>query len=316
VDGEENIPVAVIRRRESKWLDMLNHWDHFMLRKYDKVRERCRKGIPSAIRARAWQYLCGAERALERSPGVFQRLVAAPLDAKTEDEIRRDLHRQFPLHEMFLAKGGQGQEDLFQVLKVHSLVSDAGYCQAHAPVAAVLLMQMPAEPAFWCLRALCDRYVPGYYSQGLEAIQLDGAILAGLAKRAAPTAYRLLKRQKVDPVLYMTEWFMCLFSRTLPWASVLRVWDMFFCEGVKVLFRVGLVLLKYGLRSEVAAGCPSLYETMQALRNIAPGIMAEDFLLLQLQRVQLTEDDLMRMHAKQLQKREKEKKQQEAGKKR
>lgn len=25
---------------------------------------------------------------------------------------------------------------------------------------------------------------------------------------------------------------MCIFARTLPWASVLRVWDMFFCEGV------------------------------------------------------------------------------------
>ena len=27
---------------------------------------------------------------------------------------------------------------------------------------------------------------------------------------------------------------MCIFARTLPWASVLRVWDMFFCEGTSV----------------------------------------------------------------------------------
>lgn len=32
----------------------------------------------------------------------------------------------------------------------------------------------------------------------------------------------------------MTEWFMCIFARTLPWASVLRVWDMFFCEGASL----------------------------------------------------------------------------------
>lgn len=32
----------------------------------------------------------------------------------------------------------------------------------------------------------------------------------------------------------MTEWFMCIFARTLPWASVLRVWDMFFCEGISI----------------------------------------------------------------------------------
>ena len=29
----------------------------------------------------------------------------------------------------------------------------------------------------------------------------------------------------------MTEWFMCVFTRTLPWSSVLRVWDIFFFEG-------------------------------------------------------------------------------------
>lgn len=45
-------------------------------------------------------------------------------------------------------------------------------------------------------------------------------------------AYRHLKKFKIDPILYMTEWFMCIFSRTLPWACVLRVWDMFFCEGI------------------------------------------------------------------------------------
>ena len=44
-------------------------------------------------------------------------------------------------------------------------------------------------------------------------------------------AYRHLKKFKIDPILYMTEWFMCVFSRTLPWSCVLRVWDMFFCEG-------------------------------------------------------------------------------------
>lgn len=44
-------------------------------------------------------------------------------------------------------------------------------------------------------------------------------------------AHKHLSRQKIDPLLYMTEWFMCAFARTLPWSSVLRVWDMFFCEG-------------------------------------------------------------------------------------
>ncbi len=64
-----------------------------------------------------------------------------------------------------------------------------------------------------------------------EAIQLDGEILYALLRRVSPVAHRHLKKHKLEPILYMTEWFMCAFSRTLPWASVLRVWDMFLCEG-------------------------------------------------------------------------------------
>lgn len=68
----------------------------------------------------------------------------------------------------------------------------------------------------------------------METLQLDGDILFGLTKRWAPKVYHHLKKQKVDPLLYMTEWFLCVFTRTLPWDTLLRVWDMFLCEGVKV----------------------------------------------------------------------------------
>ncbi len=41
----------------------------------------------------------------------------------------------------------------------------------------------------------------------------------------------LQKKQEIEPTLYMTEWFLCVFTRTLPWSALLRVWDMFLCEG-------------------------------------------------------------------------------------
>ncbi|GCC43382.1 hypothetical protein chiPu_0027345, partial [Chiloscyllium punctatum] len=63
-----------------------------------------------------------------------------------------------------------------------------------------------------------------------EAVQLDGQVLFSLLRKVSLVAYRHLKKHQVDPLIYMTEWFMCLFSRTLPWATVLRVWDMFLCE--------------------------------------------------------------------------------------
>ena len=65
------------------------------------------------------------------------------------------------------------QEDLFRILKAYSIHNTTdGYCQAQAPIAAVLLMHMPAEQAFWCLVSICDKYLPGYYSAGLVSYSM------------------------------------------------------------------------------------------------------------------------------------------------
>lgn len=38
----------------------------------------------------------------------FQELDMSPGDPKWLDVIERDLHRQFPFHEMFVSRGGHG----------------------------------------------------------------------------------------------------------------------------------------------------------------------------------------------------------------
>lgn len=298
----EEVPTEVLRQREAKWLEMLNSWDKWMAKKHKKVKERCQKGIPPSLRGRAWLYLTGGKVKREQNQGKFQELDEEPGDPKWVDIIERDLHRQFPFHEMFAARGGHGQQDLFRVLKAYTLHRpEEGYCQAQAPIAAVLLMHMPAEDAFWVLVQICEKYLPGYYSTGLEAIQLDGEILYALLRRASPPAHRHLKKHKLEPILYMTEWFMCAFSRTLPWASVLRVWDMFLCEGVKILFKVGLVLLKCMLGSqEKLKSCQGLYETMERLRAIQPQYMQETFLVHEIIELPVSEKDIEKEHLAQL----------------
>ncbi|KAG8513636.1 TBC1 domain family member 10B [Galemys pyrenaicus] len=301
---ESSIPVDVARQRELKWLEMFSNWDKWLSRRFQKVKLRCRKGIPSSLRAKAWQYLSNSKELLEQNPNKFEELERAPGDPKWLDVIEKDLHRQFPFHEMFAARGGHGQQDLYRILKAYTIYRpDEGYCQAQAPVAAVLLMHMPAEQAFWCLVQICDKYLPGYYSAGLEAIQLDGEIFFALLRRASPLAHRHLRKQRIDPVLYMTEWFMCIFARTLPWASVLRVWDMFFCEGVKIIFRVALVLLRHTLGSvEKLRACQGMYETMEQLRNLPQQCMQEDFLVHEVTNLPVTEALIERENATQLKK--------------
>ena len=135
-----------------------------------------------------------------------------------------------------------------------------------------------------------------FFSPGMEAIQLDGDILFGLLKKVAPRVHKHLKTQEIEPILYMTEWFLCLFARTLPWPSVLRIWDMFCCEGVKVLFRVALVLLKNALPRKIRRKCPSMYETLDVLKHLPLSICSEEFLIPEVLRLNISEDDMEKEH--------------------
>ena len=129
-----------------------------MSKNYKKVRERCRKGIPTSVRPRAWYYLSGASLLHNKHPNTYEELLKQDGDPHIIDEIKKDQHRQFPHHEMFLDEDKVGQKELFNVLKAYSIFNPkVGYCQAQAPIAAFLLMHLPAEQAFWCFVSVCDK---------------------------------------------------------------------------------------------------------------------------------------------------------------
>lgn len=176
---KEPVSRAQIVAREKKWLDMMNIWQEYMSKNYKKIRERCRKGIPQSVRPKAWFHLCGAHLLQKDNPNRYEELLKHPGNPQVIEEIRKDQHRQFPMHEMFLDEDKPGQKELFNVLKAYSILNpkvslvsnrltgnlnfnifglQVGYCQAQAPIAAFLLMHMPAEQAFWCFVAVCDRY--------------------------------------------------------------------------------------------------------------------------------------------------------------
>lgn len=52
-----------------------------------------------------------------------------------------------------------------------------------------------------------------------------------LLRRLLPRVHKHLQQVGVGPLLYLPEWFLCLFARSLPFPTVLRVWDAFLSEG-------------------------------------------------------------------------------------
>lgn len=62
-------------------------------------------------------------------------------------------------------------------------------------------------------------------------MQLDAEVFMALLRRLLPRVHKHLQQVGVGPLLYLPEWFLCLFARSLPFPTVLRVWDAFLSEG-------------------------------------------------------------------------------------
>jgi len=299
----EHLPIEVIRSRESKWIEMLENFDEWMDRRFKKIKSRCRKGIPQSMRSRAWMHLTHAHALKINKPFYYKNCLENVKKVEVNkyiEDIKKDLHRQFPSHEIFMKK--EGRQMLFNVLKAYAVHNkEVGYCQAQGPIAALLLMHMPEEDAFWMLVRISDVYLKGYFKPGLEKVQIDGQALFILFKKENSVAFKLMKSQGIDPILFMTEWFMCIFARTLPWCTVLRVWDMFFCEGVKVLFRIGLHLMLSAFNDKQKfQRCQSqgMYETLSLIKNLPIEALEEERLVKDSSLIKLREEDLNKAYEK------------------
>jgi hypothetical protein len=101
----------------------------------------------------------------------------------------------------------------------------------------------------------------------------------------------------VDPILYTLDWYMTLFSRTYRAPQLFRIWDMFFCEGVKVLFRLALVILRETLdvgASDIvtrAHRCDNAMELVGLIKATAKSLTFDE-LLIKMDKLPLTDIDL------------------------
>ncbi|KAK8096720.1 GTPase-activating protein gyp3 [Apiospora kogelbergensis] len=144
-----------------------------------------------------------------------------------------------------------------------------GYCQSLNFLAGLLLLFVESEEqAFWLLNIITRVYLPGTHEMSLEGANVDLAVLMSSLRDSMPAVWTKIggeldgtdavkpksRRHRKGPeptrlppiTLCMTAWFMSCFIGTLPIETTLRVWDVFFYEGSKTLFRIALAIFKIG----------------------------------------------------------------------
>ena len=103
---------------------------------------------------------------------------------------------------------------------------------------------MSEKQAFYLLSILCDRLLPGYYSTTMYGTLLDQRVFEALVEKTMPILWDHLAKADVQLSVVSLPWFLSLYINSMPLIFAFRILDVFFLEGPKVLFQIGLAILR------------------------------------------------------------------------
>lgn len=232
--------------RDAQWRLICIDLQRFRVKNPEKAKVLIRHGIPEFLRGAVWLKLARVrELAVKYPDNLYERMRVVP-EAPCEGDIIRDIHRTFPKHVLFRDRNSLGQGQLFNVLRAYSVFNpEVGYCQGMGFIAGLLLMYLNEENSFMVLVALLETYnMSGLFKPDLPLLKKYFFQLQRLIQIHLPLLYDHLQNQGVEPTMYASQWFMTVCIYNFPFATVSRVWDIFLAEGVKIIFRIALAILK------------------------------------------------------------------------
>ncbi|CDO73072.1 hypothetical protein BN946_scf185007.g126 [Trametes cinnabarina] len=183
--------------------------------------------------------LSRARRAL--ASGTFPTTVLSLM----EDDIRTTL----PSIHLFIPDKGPMYQDLRDMLcawVVSRSDEGLGYVLGVAKIAAMILLNMPAEHGFIVLRNLLERHCLRSFYGGMatkDDVEAYYRIFDTLLADGMPKIYFNFKQHQVSPAAYLPDWIVPLFLDHLPFEACARVWDVIMLEGDAFLYRAALAIL-------------------------------------------------------------------------
>uniref|UniRef100_A0A8B9H8Y5 USP6 N-terminal-like protein n=1 Tax=Astyanax mexicanus TaxID=7994 RepID=A0A8B9H8Y5_ASTMX len=253
--------------RVEKWLKMVKKWDQ----KYhnsEKMMKRVYKGIPLQLRGQAWALLLEVEKVKEQNQGKYEAMKKqARLHSTEIKQIDLDVNRTFRNHVMFMERFGVKQKALFDVLTAYSVYNkEVSYCQGMSQIAAILLMYLNEEDAFWALSQLLTNQkhaMHGFFIPGFPKLQRFQAHHDQILAKLLPKLKRHMDKEQMTTGIYTTKWFLQCFIDRTPFTLTLRLWDIYILEGERVLTAMAYTALRIHKKRLLKMSLEDLREFLQ-----------------------------------------------------
>ncbi|NXJ12331.1 US6NL protein, partial [Odontophorus gujanensis] len=265
--------------RVDKWLKMLKKWGKY--RNSDKVRwkERARARRDALVTP------------LNKSSFQKQMKQQAKCWSSEIKQIDLDVNRTFRNHIMFRDRYGVKQQALFHVLSAYSVYNtEVSYCQGMSQIAAILLMYLNEEDAFWALAQLLTNQkhaMHGFFIPGFPKLQRFQAHHEQILSKLFPKLKKHMDKEQMTTGIYTTKWFLQCFIDRTPFTLTLRLWDIYILEGERVLTAMAYTILKLHKKRLLKMTLEDLREFLQ--EKIAASLQYEDDAVIEQLQVSMSE---------------------------
>ncbi|XP_066525941.1 USP6 N-terminal-like protein [Hoplias malabaricus] len=280
--------------RVNKWLKMVKKWDKY--HNSDKMMKRVYKGIPLQLRGQAWALLLDLEKVKKENVGKFEMMKKQARTYSTEiKQIDLDVNRTFRNHIMFMDRFGVKQKALFDVLTAYSVYNtEVSYCQGMSQIAAILLMYLNEEDAFWALSQLLTNQkhaMHGFFIPGFPKLLRFQTHHDQIMAKVLPKLKKHLDKEQMTTGIYTTKWFLQCFIDRTPFTLTLRLWDIYILEGERVLTSMAYTALKIHRKRMLKMHLEELREFLQ--ESISSSFYQSDDLVIE--QLQAAMSELRRM---------------------
>ncbi|XP_054170623.1 TBC1 domain family member 3G isoform X2 [Homo sapiens] len=233
--------------RKSKWVDMLGDWEKYKSSR--KLIDRAYKGMPMNIRGPMWSVLLNIEEMKLKNPGRYQIMKEkGKRSSEHIQRIDRDISGTLRKHMFFRDRYGTKQRELLHILLAYEEYNpEVGYCRDLSHIAALFLLYLPEEDAFWALVQLLasERHsLQGFHSP-------NGGTVQGLQDQqehvVATSQSKTMGHQDKKDLCGQCSPLGCLIRILIDGISLgltLRLWDVYLVEGEQALMPITRIAFK------------------------------------------------------------------------
>ncbi|KAJ1566927.1 TBC1 domain member 9, partial [Cladochytrium tenue] len=243
---------------EAAWREFLNKYgrDVCLVKETRALRDLIvtTSGVPDRFRGDFWMVVTGAWQSQPPS-SYYYKLVIDHIGVPSPftEEIEKDVRRSMPEHPAY--QSAVGLNALRRVLTAYSWRNPSvGYAQALNIIAAVLLLYLREEDAFWLLCVIVERILPDHYTKTLVGSVVDQTVFNSLVQTNLPSLWAHMDKLYMDLGTITVPWFVCIFLNNMPLSVAVKFLDAFFLDGSKFQFWLSLAIFKLNEKQLIAKG--------------------------------------------------------------